>query len=166
MTLLHSVIWCTNTFAIRPQLLHKIYELLEQEWDTLAKDIDSMIYMQPVPPNPPPSNPNSLGGFTSAHPEKELVIFQAIYSFQDPACTLDVERRARELVRRIDELTVRDGAYESWKYGNYAAWWQDVWGCNGREEELRERLREVSGKYDAEGMFQKQVVGGWKLWSD
>jgi hypothetical protein len=74
-----------------------------------------------------------------------------------------LEHLVKDFVQDVDELTRREGAFMSFKYANYAGWFRDIRESNGREEMLVEKLRNVSRQYDPDGMFQKQVPDGWRL---
>ena len=52
--------------------------------------------------------------------------------------------------------------YHPYKYLNYADGGQDV--IKGYGKESVRRLRSVSRRVDPRGVFQRQVVGGYKLW--
>jgi hypothetical protein len=91
------------------------------------------------------------------------VLFQVVVAYKSPLHTRILEHLVKEFVQDVDELTRREGAFVSFKYANYAGWFQDIWESNGREGMLVEKLRNVSRQYDPGGMFQKQVPGGWKL---
>jgi hypothetical protein len=67
----------------------------------------------------------------------------------------------KETLRRIDEDAASRGTAVDYKYMNYAYSFQDPIASYGAES--HERLRAVSKKYDAEGLFQRAVRGGFKL---
>ncbi|KAI6084062.1 hypothetical protein F4821DRAFT_271334 [Hypoxylon rubiginosum] len=69
----------------------------------------------------------------------------------------------REALDEIDrDATVRD-TLVPFKYLNYAATFQDPIGSYGTVKV--EKLRNASQKFDPDGLFQKGVPGGWKLFS-
>jgi hypothetical protein len=53
------------------------------------------------------------------------------------------------------------GASDEFLFQNYAAVWQDVYGGVGKEN--REAFKTVSRRYDPSQLFQKAVLGGFKL---
>lgn len=114
-----------------------------------------MVYIQSVPPS---STPNSLAIPPDTRPERDFVLFQAISSYKDPAKTEDLQNAMKGFVSDVDNAAKAEGVYVDWKYGNYAAGWQEIWNSD-----VKERLKDVSMQYDPAGVFQKQVVGGWKL---
>jgi hypothetical protein len=67
----------------------------------------------------------------------------------------------RKLAAQIDQIAVEEGVYDAHLYMNYAGSWQDVLGGYGPES--LDVLRAVSLRYDKRRMFQRQVIGGFKL---
>ncbi|KAH9905907.1 hypothetical protein F4778DRAFT_683233 [Xylariomycetidae sp. FL2044] len=65
------------------------------------------------------------------------------------------------VIEAVDKDAVKRGTAVPYKYMNYAAPFQDPIGSYG--EENKAKLQATSEKYDPEGLFQKAVVGGWKL---
>jgi hypothetical protein len=72
-----------------------------------------------------------------------------------------VERTAFGLQEQVDKVARTTGLLRRWRYMNYAHPGQDVIGSYG-EENVR-FLREMSQRYDPDGVFQKTVTGGFKL---
>ena len=68
---------------------------------------------------------------------------------------------AQKLIADIDAATKERGVFNKFKYLNYAANWQRP--MEGYGEESVQRLKAVSAKYDPEGLFQKNVPGGFKV---
>ncbi|KAF1973838.1 FAD-binding domain-containing protein [Bimuria novae-zelandiae CBS 107.79] len=67
----------------------------------------------------------------------------------------------KQVIEKIDADAEQRGTAVKYKYMNYAYSFQDPIRSYGEEE--MGRLREVSGRFDAEGVFQKGVLGGFKL---
>lgn len=67
----------------------------------------------------------------------------------------------QSLLRQIEEASRQEGVGERFQYINYAAESQDPIASYGAASQAR--LRAVSRKYDPDGVFQKQVPGGFKL---
>lgn len=61
----------------------------------------------------------------------------------------------------IDQIAKAYRASDDHLYLNYAGSWQKV--LSGYGWESIQKMKSVSKKYDASGMFQKQVQGGFKL---
>lgn len=67
----------------------------------------------------------------------------------------------QSVLERIDEDAASRGTAVPYKYMNYAYNFQNPIASYGPE--LHETLREVSKKYDADGLFQTEAPGGFKL---
>jgi hypothetical protein len=67
----------------------------------------------------------------------------------------------KDALGKMDEDAVSRGTAVNYKYMNYAHDFQDPIASYGTENQ--ELLRVVSKKYDAEGLFQRGVPGGFKL---
>lgn len=78
---------------------------------------------------------------------------------------VDQEAMGREKMMKwkddLEAYTREIGGEFSYRYANYADGSQDVLAGYG-EESVR-KMREVSKKYDAEGIFQSRVPGGFKI---
>ena len=72
-----------------------------------------------------------------------------------------MKKQARSFLKQVETLAADSGMLHRWKYLNYAAQWQDPIAGYGHES--REKLRDVTRKYDPHGVFQTQVPGGYKL---
>lgn len=67
----------------------------------------------------------------------------------------------KKVIEKIDEEAEKRGTNVPYKYTNYTYGFKDPMKSYGTE--MQSQLKEVSKKYDAEGMFQKGVPGGFKL---
>lgn len=65
------------------------------------------------------------------------------------------------VIEAVDQDAVTRGTAVPYKYMNYAAPFQDPIETYGKENKAK--LQATSMKYDPEGLFQKGVSGGWKL---
>lgn len=66
-----------------------------------------------------------------------------------------------QYIADLDEFAKSVGADNPWKYLDYAYETQDPLASYG--EENLQKLRDVSKKYDPEGVFQIMVPGGFKV---
>lgn len=66
-------------------------------------------------------------------------------------------------IEAIDRDAATKGTAVPYKYMNYAAPFQDPIGSYGKDNKAK--LQAASKKYDPEGLFQKGVPGGWKLFN-
>ncbi|KAI0396782.1 hypothetical protein F5Y17DRAFT_417760 [Xylariaceae sp. FL0594] len=67
----------------------------------------------------------------------------------------------KDVIEAIDRAATAKGTAVPYKYMNYAAPFQDPITSYG--EKNKAALQEASKKYDPEGLFQKGVSGGWRL---
>lgn len=103
------------------------------------------------------NGPNVLG-----LKEDESVVSILLGSYwKDSSDDEIILKTSREVLGDIDVMAAKKGQAVGYKFMNYAGDFQDVVGSYG--EENKETLRKVSSKYDPEGLFQKGVPGGWKL---
>jgi hypothetical protein len=65
------------------------------------------------------------------------------------------------VINAVDQDAATRGTAVPYKYMNYAAPFQDPIESYGKENKAK--LQAASKKYDPEGLFQKGVSGGWKL---
>jgi hypothetical protein len=90
-----------------------------------------------------------------------LVVVQINFTWLSATEDALFEAAARSLVETIDSQAKLKNVYNSYKYLNYAAGWQDV--IDGYGKEAKEELRATSSHYDSRGLFQNVVRGGYKL---
>lgn len=67
----------------------------------------------------------------------------------------------KDTLEKIERDAVSRGQKVDHTYMNYSFTFQDPIGSYG--EENKRKLQAVSTKYDPQGLFQKGVPGGWKL---
>lgn len=101
---------------------------------------------------------NSLGIDPSEGPLMSILILSF---WQNKADDDKIHSTFRDVIEAIDLDASRRGTAVSYKYMNYAAPFQDPISSYGTEN--RAKLQAASKKYDPEGLFQKGVSGGWKL---
>lgn len=102
---------------------------------------------------------NSLGITPADGPLVSILLLTYWKNKSDDAQILEVLKGALE---KIQEVAVEKGTKVDYTYMNYSFIWQDPVGSYGKENV--KKLREVSRKFDPEGLFQKGVPGGFKLW--
>jgi hypothetical protein len=72
-----------------------------------------------------------------------------------------LEKGLKGLIQAIDAILDQEGVRDDHIYLNEAAAWQDPFKGYGQKN--IDFMKQVAKKYDPKGMFQKQVVGGFKL---
>ena len=90
---------------------------------------------------------------------KPIVIAQLTGTWKDARDTAELEAVAERLIGNVERAAEEEGMQTGYLYLNYAHPGQNVFG----EGERKQRLQEVSRKYDPEGIFQRCVTGGFKL---
>lgn len=113
---------------------------------------------------PPPRNgslPNSLGFAANSTPEKDLVFVEIVFYFGDEQATEGLNNALKMFIQKFDELAEEEGVRNKYLYLNFAAWFQDPLASYGQEQ--MKKLKTVARKYDPEGLFQKHLVGGFKV---
>ena len=101
---------------------------------------------------------NSLGLQPS---DGALINFAIIVLWDFAADDETVESTAIRYNNEIDTLAKERGLFHRFVYMNYAHTSQDP--IAGYGEEVKSKLQTVSKKYDSQGIFQKAVPGGFKL---
>ena len=139
--------------------MKKINTLWKDALPTLkeAKNILSVMTYQQCPPPPPSDHPNSLGFPADSKPHETLIILSHTLYWAEASDSDFVRKTSRELMDKYEKTTKAEDIYHPFKYMNYAAPWQPV--VEGYGAESNAALREVSAKYDPEGLFQKQGLG-------
>lgn len=109
-------------------------------------------------PSPVLNRVNSLGLDTG---EERLGIALITAYYNATSADQVVDLAAKKLIANIEVATKDAGVYRSYKYYNYAGAGQAV--IDGYGHESKKNLQAVSKKYDARGLFQKGLPGGFKL---
>ena len=125
-----------------------------------AKNLTYAISFQPFPSAiiAKGAGANSLGLSPTEAPLTNVLLSIQWLDILDDA---RIEAAAKEFHHRTTRAAKARGKSNEYLYLNYAAKWQDPIQGYGAKE--KKRLREVSRKYDPDGIFQKAVPGGFKL---
>ena len=158
--------YITNTFKNDFTLIKDIYALSKITFKQLPQTpgITLSFNIQPIPPATTsetassPSGGNMLGLSPS---DGALVLCLIAVTWDNPAEDTQVQTAARVLNDEAVQLAKSRGLFNKWIYLNYAAQWQDPIGGYG--EVNKAKLQATSKKYDPQGIFQKNVPGGFKL---
>lgn len=94
--------------------------------------------------------------------EGPLVIVNITPKWNDTAFDAEIFARTQKFVEDAEQLAKDMDCWHKYVYLNYAAKEQGVLATYG--EENLERMRAVAREYDPEGVFQKLLPGGHKLW--
>lgn len=112
--------------------------------------------IQPLPTKP--QSVNSLGLSPSS---SQQTLFLLSYNWESISDDDAVTAAAQKLISDIDTTAKERSVESGFKYLNYCAGWQNPIGGYG--EERLKVLREVSDKFDPEGVFQGLCEGGFKV---
>jgi hypothetical protein len=74
-----------------------------------------------------------------------------------------IGKTMRGVLEKIQQVSLEKKTAVSFTFMNYSSQFQDPISSYGEVNKLR--LQEVSKKYDPEGVFQKLVPGGFKLFT-
>jgi hypothetical protein len=157
--------WATTTFRTSSKAMTRVYERFRYAShairDNYGGTVESRIVFGCVPAAANDTNPNVLGFDPSSHPEQDLISILVEVVYIDPAFTDSLEKGVQGLIQAIDAILDQEGVRDDRIYLNYAAAWQDPFKGYGQKN--IDFMKAVAKKYDPKGMFQKQVVGGFKL---
>jgi hypothetical protein len=158
-----SAVYATVTFEITPTILKKVFSLWQSTAAQLSHIANITITMtfQTVPLPAPAHNPNSLGFSPDSTPQENLVLALLSIYWPKASDSSTVRSATKSLMNAIKAQTDGEGISKSFKYLNYAAEWQDPIGGYGPASVSF--LKGVAAKYDPNGVFKKQVPGGFKL---
>ena len=125
-----------------------------------VKGISWTLVLQPLVPDwACKGDPNPLGlGDSTGDP---LVIVSLTVNWDSAKDDAFVKAATRRALEEIEAFAGAHGTGHRYRYLNYCAEWQRPF--KGYGEENWWFLREVSKKYDPEGLFQKGCTGGFKL---
>lgn len=144
------------------QLFEEIFQLSN---DTLqgvrmAENLQWIITIQGVVEPSRSASRNPLGLDRNAGP---VVVIQFIGYWTKDADSAPIQGALRQLTDRVADAARQRNLLKDWIYLNYAAEWQDVFAGYGVAN--RARLRQISRRYDPRAVFQRDVPGGFKLFS-
>lgn len=111
-----------------------------------------------VQPQSVTNGTNSLGAPTG---NQDIVLGYVKADWDDAADTALVEDSMRRIYNQHVDILKQEDAFINWQFPNYADITQDPIKNYGETNVAA--LQEASRKYDPNGLFQKQVPGGHKL---
>lgn len=123
--------------------------------------LEAILFFEPVPQvayQNTALGPNVLGLDRN---QGGLVIVGVAVGWTNESDDALVTQVAQQIVAEINEKARDLGEDFEFVYLNYAMDWQDVIGSYGANNVAK--LQSVSKRYDPDGVFQKNVPGGYKL---
>lgn len=157
-------LFVTGTYGNSAKMMSAIFDIANSTAQELRElpNIGYSLSFQPIPTviasKAAAQGGNSLG-ISAA--DGNLFNLLLTVSWDTPADDARVETQAKALFDQSEKVAKDLGLYNKYLYLNYAAPWQDP--IAGYGDANKASLRAVSKKYDPEGVFQKQVPGGFKL---
>ncbi len=152
-----------TTYYLHLPLLNRTYDLWQTSCDSV-RDCEGIVWsttLQAITPTIIARSPFLQDAIPdlAANANRTVVVAQLTGTWKDPQDTTTVEAAASKLIDAIDGEARAADMQTGYIYLNYAHVGQNVFG----EGRRKERLREVSKKYDPEGIFQRAVPGAFKL---
>lgn len=156
--------WSFSTTTIKNDLstitaAHTIYN----EAISSLRNVTGLIYgivMQPLLPSwTRKGDPSPLGIHEAT--DDALIIISLSVSWQKAVDDKQIYATMQEVIERIDAVATANGTSHPYRYLNYCAKWQQP--LEGYGEDNLQFLKEVSRRYDPDGLFQRGCEGGFKL---
>ena len=158
--------FATATYGNSASFLSKFFDLSNSTLQPI-KNIIGLKYSisyQPIPTvvtsHAAENGGNALGLDPS---DGNLVLVLLGISWLNAADDTAVNAQAKNLFSQANALASSMGLLNEWIYLNYASEWQDP--IDGYGAANKAKLQAVSEKYDPTQVFQKQVPGGYKLFT-
>ena len=130
--------------------------------DSVDRDIETQAYFQPLPTimaqRGAEKGGNSLGLDRLESNSMILLASLAVNGVDQEAMG---RQKMYAWLRALEQYTESTGTAVDYKYMNYADATQDVLKSYG--EKNVKKMRQVSKKYDPNGVFQTRAPGGFKL---
>jgi hypothetical protein len=156
--------WATTTIKNDLATLvatHAVYlNVLNLMRPAKVKDVVWTLVLQPLLPlwvRKGDANPLGLNDSNN----DPLVIVSFTVNWADTKDDSFVHTEIRRAIEGIEAVAAANKTGHPWRYLNYCGEWQNPF--KGYGEENWQFLKDVSKKYDPEGLFQKGCVGGFKL---
>lgn len=138
-----------------------VYSALFKAWEEGVKRLQDIAGLQIVlltQPHPVTNGTNSLG-LESGRKDEVVTVLTGAYTRPEDD---EVVQAGMEAIVAAQKAILEDnGLLIPFQYLNYADIYQDPIGGYG--DEVKARLQDVSRRYDPDGVFQKQVPGGFKV---
>lgn len=150
--------YVTTTIKLTPTIGKKINSVWRAATLEIADspNITSVLTYQQFPPQHQ-DNPNGLGLDASADLHKHLLVLVVSIYWHERTDSERITKVAKGAVEKIEAVATEEDALYPYKYMNYAAFWQDPPKSCGAA--AVSAMKEVSRKYDPNGLFRKQAVG-------
>lgn len=161
---MNSQLWITTTFKNDLSVLSAVYETYSRTISKIenVKGIIWSLTFQPIVPaitsKSAPKGGNSLGLSPSDGP---LVKALLLSFWSDASDDKLVNEVGGKFIDDVETIARAKGVYHKFVYLNYAN--RNQKPIDGYGAASKANLQAVSKKYDPQGLFQKGVPGGFKL---
>ena len=152
----------STTYYPSLPLLHRTFELYQASCDKVRNTAGIVWSLTFHPVSAPVISKSPFLNSLLSDPSQPMVIAQITGTWKDMKDTEAIESTAVQLIADVDAAAQKEGLQTGYVYLNYAHSGQKVFGDG---ERLR-RLRDVSKRYDPDGIFQRCVPGGFKLFEE
>ncbi|KAL4882982.1 hypothetical protein BJY04DRAFT_216700 [Aspergillus karnatakaensis] len=153
----YNTLYYTTTFAHSPAVYTPIISAFTDSIP-LVSSVPNMHWHITMQSTPALTGSNSLGLDPK---DGRLVVFMLIAYFPDQQYRDHVRKAAAQVLDSIELITKAAGVYRPFKYMGYADDTRDVIGGYGKNSV--QRLQAASKRYDPDGLFQRVVPGGFKV---
>lgn len=163
----YSTAWRTLCYKYDDRIIQKTHERSAQLTQTIrnlgSPDKFSLSYiLQPVLKNmSTQSQARGLDTVGLGAMPHDSAMFMIMAEFDTPELHAAAAPHIKAAFDDVEGFAAGLGASTSWLYLNYCDPAQNPLATYGKE--ALDRLKEVSTKYDPEGVFQKRVPGGFKI---
>ena len=158
-----SQIMISTTYYLDLPLLNQTYDLWRRSYDAVQTFAGIMwsISFQLITPTVISRSPFLQQAIPtlSANHNHPIVVAQLCGTWKELKDTAAIEAVGKQLIHDIDVAAKADDKQTGYIYLNYSHAGQNVFG----EGKRKQWLQEMSRKYDPEGIFQRCVTGGIKL---
>ena len=157
-----SQIMIATTYYLHLPLLHHTFDIWQRSCDSVRgySGIVWSVSYQPIVPLVIAQSPFLQDAIpTLSGDTKPIVVALLTGTWKDSNDTAAIEAAGLKLINDVDVAARTDNMQTGYIYLNYAHAGQNVFG-EGRRKEW---LQRVSRVYDPEGIFQRCVPGGFKL---
>lgn len=153
-------LWHTTTFENNLDMLYYCYDRFKDTFSAIngVKGLGWSFVFQPLTPfATAKSDMNAM----RVRSDKTLTIAQISVSWKRAGDDAVVIKTAEELIGHMEQEAKRRGVHHPYKYVNYCSASQNPYDGYGADK--RQLLREASRKYDPQQVFQKGIIGCFKL---
>jgi hypothetical protein len=156
--------FATWSFINNAAYMSRLLDLAERFTNSVPGLTTMNLIFQPLWTTPRTASFKSGGGNVLGiqGTDDDMVIALLHLVWTNPANDNPVREAERSFLANARLLARQMGVHHPYLYANYAEEWQDVMTSYGNRS--LSLMRSVSAKYDANGLFQRNVPGGFKLW--